>query len=219
MRKDKEKAIVLRTEGKSYKEIRAELGVPLATLSGWFRDQDWSHALSKKLNDKYLSRNKARIVHLGKIRGAHLAQLYEEARSEARQEFELLKNHPLFVSGVMIYWGEGDKVSKNSFRITNTDPVMIKLFLSFLLNVCQVPKERIKASLIIYPDLRAEECEKYWSQAVGLDRASFGKSTTIQGKHKSRRLQHGICVLYFPSRFLKEKMLVWMNLLPKYLLE
>jgi len=219
MRKDKKEAIILRKEGKSYKEIRAELGVPMATLSDWFRRQDWSRALSRKLNDEYLELNKARIVHLGKIRGKNLDRLYGEARNEAKKEFELLKNHPLFVSGVMIYWGEGDKVSKNGFRITNSDSQMVRLFLTFLIKICRAPRERLKVGLLVYPDLDIENCEAYWSKNIGLSRKSFMKTVVIKGKHKVRKLKYGVCTLYFPSRFLKEKMLVWMDLLPKYLLE
>lgn len=219
MRKDKEEAIILRREGKSYKEIRGELGVPMATLSDWFNGQDWSRALSRKLNDKYLESNKARIVHLGKIRGKHLDRLYEEARNEAKKEFDLLKNHPLFVSGVMVYWGEGDKASKNGFRIANSDPYMIKLFIKFLKDVCRAPEDRIKASLLIYPDLDNETSVDYWSKATGLHRENFKKTTVIKGKSDKKKLLYGICNLYFSSRFLKEKMLIWMDLLPKYLLE
>ncbi len=216
MRKDKEKAFNLRTTGKSYKEIREELGVPISTLSDWFSKQDWSVSLSQKLNNKYLEKNKARIVHLGKIRGRHLDRLYEEAREDARSEFDLLKNHPLFVSGVMIYWGEGDKVSAQ-FRVTNTDPKMIKVFKEFLLKVCNVPKERIRASLIIYPDLKESECKKYWIEEAGLDNNSFTKTVIIRGKHKTNKIRFGICTMNFSSRFLKEKMLTWISLVPKHL--
>jgi len=215
MRKDKEKAIVLRTEGKSYKEIRAELGVPMATLSDWFRDQDWSRMLSKKLNDKYLEESKARIVHLGKVRGARLDQLYKEARAEAVEEFRLLKNHPLFVSGVMIYWGEGDKGPKAGFRISNTDPQMIRIFLKFLIDVCNVDKSRIRASLLLYPDINEIECKEFWVKEANLKPEYFTKSIVIQGKHKTKRLQRGVCNLVYSSRFLKEKMLVWIDLFGK----
>lgn len=217
MRKDKNKAISLRKNGKSYTEIRAELGVSVATLSDWFHGQDWSHTLSKRLNDKYLASNKARIVRLDKIRGENLSRLYQEARDEARQEFQLLKNHPLFVVGVAIYWGEGDKVSTSGFRISNSDPSMIRVFRKFLVDVCNVDQKRIRASLLIYPDLIEEECKEFWIQNGGLQANNFTKSTTIIGKHKKRKVQHGVCSLVFSSRFLKEKMLVWIRLMAEEL--
>lgn len=215
MRDDKEKATKLRREGKSYREIKAELGVPVATLSDWFRDQDWSKTLSAELGQKALTKNKARIVHLGKIRGENLSRLYNEARKEAEEEFQLLKNHPLFVAGVMIYWGEGDKASKSGFRVTNIDPEMIRIFISFLQKVCRAPKERIRASIIIYPDLNQDVCEKYWAKSIGLPKESFTKTIKIKGKHTTKRLQYGVCTVNFSSRFLKEKMLVWIDLFGK----
>ena len=162
MRKDKEQAIKLRTEGKSYSEIRKKLGVPRATLSDWFRNNVWSKKLSKRLNIKYLARNKIRLVALNKIRGKNLNRLYEEARQEARKEFQQLKYHPLFIAGVSIYWGEGDKATTSGFRISNVDPLMIKVFRRFLIDVCRVDKKRIRASLLLYPDLDESLCKKFW---------------------------------------------------------
>ena len=213
MRSDKGEAIILRKSGKSYKEIRRELGVPLSTLSDWFRNLEWSQKTSENLNRKNLEASRLRIIHLGKIRGDNLKKLYRSAREEAAKDFSLLKHHPLFVAGVMIYWREGDKASKNSFRISNSDPVLVKIFLSFLRKVCGAEESRIRAGLLLYPDLDPQTCEVYWSEKIGLDIRNFTKSIVIRGKHKTKRVSHGICTLNFSSRFLKEKMLIWMSLM------
>ncbi len=113
MRIDKENAFVLRKQGKSYKEIKAELGVPKSTLSDWFNGQGWSKDLSSKLFEKAKQAHTVRLQELNKIRGENLKKVYEEAIKEALEEFELLKYHPLFIAGLMIYWGEGNKVSKS----------------------------------------------------------------------------------------------------------
>jgi len=218
MRKDKQEAFRLRMQSKSYKQIMARLNVPKATLSDWFSKLPWSNELSDTLNEKNKKANKARFVELSKIRGENLDKIYNQARKEAAEEFDLLKHHPLFVSGVIIYWTEGDKISP-SFRVTNTDPLMIKLFVRFLLEICRMPKNKIRINLLLYPDLNPDSCISYWSKETGLDSEHFAKSTVIQGRHKTRKLQYGICILYLPSRFLKEKMLIWMNLLPKYLVQ
>lgn len=219
MRQDKTQALLLRKEGKSYKEIKEQLGIPLATQSNWFKKIEWSNNISKCLSIKNLEISSVRIVRLNKIRGKHLEKLYAEAREEAKQDFVTLRDHPLFIAGVMAYWGEGDKASKNGFRISNSDPLMIKIFVVFLKNICGVTEERVRASLLIYPDLNKEQCENYWSNQIGLARTNFTKSITVPGRHKTRRVQYGICTLNYSSRFLKEKMLVWMSLLAKSLLE
>lgn len=219
MRKDKNDAFKLRKSGKSYKQIKNELGIPLATLSDWFKNEKWSEKIYKKLNKKNILSGKLRMIKLDAIRGERLKRVYEEARRDAEVEFQALKHHPLFVSGVMIYWGEGDKASKNGFRISNADPAIVKIFLNFLRKVCSAEEQRIRAGLLIYPDLDALQCLTYWSKALGLSKSNFTKSIVIQGRHKTRRVQYGICTLTFSSRFLKEKMLIWISLFGKELAE
>ena|SRR3989344_104871 len=217
MRKDKLKAIHLRKTGKSYNEIRTLLGIPKATLSDWFSKEKWSKSVKAVLKKINLEESKVRIVALDKIRGKNLARLYAEARQEAKEEFHVLKYHPLFVAGVSIYWGEGDKATSSGFRISNVDPLMIRTFRKFLTDVCRVDEKRIRAGLLLYPDLDDETCKKFWIKEAGLSPDCFTKSVVIQGREKKRRLVYGVCGLIYSSRFLKEKMLVWISLLGKEL--
>lgn len=218
MRKDKNKAITLRKEGWSYRKLIEELGIPKATLSDWFRGEKWSQEIKDSLNKKNLEASRTRMIRLDKIRGENLKRMYEQAREEARKDFEALKHHPLFVAGIIIYWGEGDKASKHGFRVTNSDPLLLKIFLKFLRKICTNDEERIRAWILLYPDLDCNSCENYWSKELGLSRKNFTKSITIQGRHKTRKVTHGICTISYSSRFLKEKMLIWMSLLAEDLL-
>jgi glycosyltransferase involved in cell wall biosynthesis len=219
MRNDKEQATILRKEGWSYRRLIKKLGIPRATLSDWFGHKKWSQDIKNSLNQKNLGASRARIIRLDKIRGENLKQIYKQAREEALEDFEKLKHHPLFVAGVMIYWGEGDKASKHGFRVTNSDPLLVKIFLEFLRKICLNDEKRIRAWVLIYPDLNASSCENYWSKQLGLSRKNFTKSIMIQGRHKTKKVVHGICTLSYSSRFLKEKMLVWMSLLAEDFLE
>ena len=219
MRLDKERAATLRKRGLSYKQLMNELGIPRATLSDWFGNKKWSQEIKNSLNLKNLELSRERMIRLDKIRGRNLEQVYEKARKDAMKDFKKLKRHPLFVAGVMLYWGEGDKASRHGFRITNSDPLLIKIFLKFLRKICVNDESRIRAWILLYPDLNAGICEAYWSKQLGLDRKNFTKSITIQGRHKTKRVAYGICTLGYSSRFLKEKMLIWMSLLAKEILK
>jgi hypothetical protein len=215
MRNDKSNALSLRKHGKSYRQIKAELGVPMSTLSDWFSKQDWSKEISDDLSLKVIEESKVRIEDLNKIRGENLQKLYGDARAEAVKDFEVLKNNPLFISGISIYWGEGDKASRNGFRICNTDPKMIRLFVRFLIDLCGLDIKRLKIWLLLYPDLDDLTCKKFWKKETGLSDSNFTKSITIQGRHKTNRLSYGVANISYSSRYLKEKMLVWIDLLSK----
>lgn len=215
MRKDKENALELRKLGKSYLEIEKQLGVPKSTLSDWFRGQNWSKEISLSLRQKTEPLHIIRIQELNKIRGEHLKKLYDKAEREALEEFETLKYHPLFIAGLMIYWGEGNKASKSRCSIANTEPLMIKLFLQFIKNICGFNSPRIKAWLLIYPDIEEGICKNFWMQNTGLEGKDFVKSIVINGKHKTRRLPFGVCSVGVSSAYLKRKILKWIELLAK----
>jgi hypothetical protein len=218
MRKDKEIAHNLRTQGKSYRQIRDELKVPLSTLSDWFKDIEWSKEMAVRLAAQAQIRSTARIVELDRIRGQHLTRAYEEARAEARDDLEALKYNPLFIAGLMLYWGEGDKLTKQTVKITNTDPGLIRLYVFFLTNACGIPVEKIKAQVLIYPDLNEADSVQYWAEQSGLSAAHFSKCSTINGRHKTRKLGHGVCMIVVSSTYLKVKILEWLRLLPKELM-
>lgn len=218
MRKDKENATKMRRAGKSYREIHSALKVPLSTLSDWFSKIGWSQNMAKKLASKVQVQHTARIVELDKIRGQHLARAYEEARNEARKDLDILKYNPLFIAGLMLYWGEGDKATKSQVRLANTDPELIKFFVYFLKNVCNIPEEKIGISILTYPDIDDVANRQYWSEVSGIDQSKFIKSILIQGRHKTRRLGHGVCSVYISSTYFKVKMLEWMKLLPEELM-
>lgn len=218
MRKDKEIAYNLRTKGKSYRQIREELKVPLSTLSDWFKDIAWSQELAQKLAAQVQIKHTARLVELDRIRGQHLLQAYEEARKEAREDLEVLKYNPLFIAGLMLYWGEGDKASKHQVRLANTDPDLIRLFVVFVRDVCNVPIQKIGISILTYPDIDDVANRAYWSEISGISQEKFLKSILIQGRHKTKRLGHGVCSVFISSAYFKVKMLEWLKLLPDQLM-
>lgn len=208
----------MRRSGKSYAEIFALLKIPKSTLSDWFANSDWSHDLKQRLSKSAQVEHTIRLRELNKLRGANLKQAYAEAREEARIEFETLKYNPLFIAGVMLYWGEGDKLTNYSTKITNTDPHLIRLYVFFLEKVCRIPKEKIRGHILIYPDLNEETCRLYWASRAHIDLSRFTKCTVIQGKRTIRPLAYGVCMIGISSTYFKVKMLEWLKLLPTELM-
>lgn len=180
---------------------------------------NWSKKIRKELEKVARIGHKIRIEKLNKIRGKNLDKLYTQAKQEAVLDFEKLKYHPLFIAGVMLYWGEGDKASRNRVALTNTDPKMIKIFTFFLQDICKIDRKRLKIWLLLYPDLKEVECKKFWKKYAGLGSFFFNKSIVINGRHKTKRLHHGVCTVVVSSRYLKEKMIIWLALFSDVILE
>lgn len=219
MRKDKAHAIAMRRNGMSYKAIKNTLKIPKSTLSGWFADEQWSEEIKERLIQENTKKSTLRIEKLNHIRGKKLFLIYEKARQEALEELEVLKYNPLFIAGVMLYWGEGSKTIKGQVRLANTDPEMIKVFSIFLQEVCGVHREDVKASLTLYPDLNEDACRAHWSSKTGIALNQFKTASVIQGRHKTKRHRWGVCTVYVSSTYFRVKMLEWLKLFPKKLID
>lgn len=218
MRKDKENAVRLRKTGRSYRQIHAELKIPVSTLSDWFSKIDWSKDVAKRLTAETQAIHTTRLVELNRVRGMNLKRAYESARQEAASELQILKYNPLFIAGVMLYWGEGGKNPKDGVKFVNTDAQMIAFYVNFLTKACRIPMNRIKGHILVYPDLEERICRSYWSKVSGIPISNFTKSTLIHGRHKVRRLNWGVCTVTVSSYYFKQKMLEWIRLLPEELM-
>ena len=213
MRNDKHIAIKLRKQGKSYNKISRELGIPKSTLSEWFSGKNWSQNIKEELVRKALYIAKKRLRAINKERRGKWAEWHRQCQKQAQKEFPRLKKNPLFLAGLIIYWGEGDSKMENSIvRLSNISPEMIKIFSLFLKNICRVPQDKIKATLILYPDLKENQCKEFWIKASGISENQFYKTQFIKGRHPTRRLSYGICNVYVASRELKEKIFTWLKL-------
>src|SRR3989344_6317886 len=169
MRKDKEKAFELRRSGKSYKQISRELEIPISTLAGWFKHEPWSIEIRDRLASTESLAYPEKLKRLIAVVKQKYCILHESYRKEAHDEFPALKNSGLFIAGLMLYWGEGDKKIENSnIRLGNSEPGMIKVFYLFLTKVMGIPTEKIRFNLLLYPDLADMPMRKLWSTTTGI---------------------------------------------------
>jgi hypothetical protein len=75
-----------------------------------------------------------------------------------------------------LWWAEGTKIRKNkrwgsyiySIEITNTDPVIIALFLKFLREKMNIQNQRIKVQLQIHSGDNQSELEKFWEETTNI---------------------------------------------------
>ena len=191
---ERELARSMRAEsGRPVRQIAAELGVSVSSVSLWVRDIE--------ITPKQRSRNLARA---GQKRGAAWAdrhrdrrRLYqEEGRARARAD------DPLHMAGCMLYWGEGCK-ARNQARLTNSDPHMLRFFVDFLRQCFQVPDEQMRVRLNFYlgNGLSVSEIEEHWLAALDLPRTCLCRNTinalpTSSSGLKKNKLPYGVCALY-----------------------
>ncbi len=218
MRNDYHLAVKLRKKGASYRKISKELDVPKSTLNYWFKNSAWSEKIKEKLTEKAIRVSRKRIRRVIKTNRERWAKRREGFRLEAIKEFSKLKDERLFIAGIMLYWGEGDQNLKYPVRLSNVNPKMVALFNKFLLDICKIRREDIHLALFLYPDISEKKCKKYWSEKTNIKLEQFDKAQVIYGRHPTKRLENGICAIGVKkSTGLKEKILVWIDLLSENL--
>lgn len=212
----KQQAIKLRKRKYSYSRISRELGISKSTVSLWLRGLEWSSKMTDELLAKAKKKSKENLEKAVNKRREDYQRAYQKAVADARSQFKKFSKDPVFLFGVVGYWGEGDKLLTNSFiRLSNIDPQFIRLFVIFLEKYCDVRKEKIRAWLLLYPDLNEDQCKKFWFKHAGLDGTKFVKNQYILGRHQNRRISNGVCNIYVCGKALKYKILTWIELLGK----
>ncbi len=219
MRKDKDEIINLRKQGKSYREIQKITGASRSTLCDWFKNEEWSLHTKNTNKNKNIILSKERLYKLNEARKERLRLLYEKVEKEAEKEFEIYKNDPLFVAGLMLYDGEGDHLSRGEIRLANVNFDIHKIFIIFVKKFLKLNHMDIKFSVLLYPDLSIEDSVERWSSELKISKKNIYKPQIINGKLKKRKLHFGVGTTIILSSFLKKKLFYWIEKTKKHLIE
>lgn len=200
-----EKALTLRLKGYSYNEINDNLGIAKSTLSGWFS--------KLKLSVKAIDRLKTRaaqgvlngFVRINKEQTVIAQRRTKEIRLKAKKEIKNLSDNDLRIIGISLYWAEGYKrlkkikgreITSHIIALTNSDPIMVATFISFLKRILSVPEKRIFVEMRLFKHMIADEMVKFWVKTTQLPKSQFYKpmypiSTASKGKRPINRLPYG----------------------------
>ena len=89
-----------------------------------------------------------------------------------------------------LYLTEGNTKNKNSIRFSNSDPALVKIFVKFLKVVCGVESDKIKLSLIVYPDVSRKIAKEYWAKFLNLPIKQFTKTTVLKNRNNHTTKKH-----------------------------
>lgn len=140
---------------RSMQEIADELGVKSHTVQYWMK----KHKIQRRGQSEatYVKRNPKGDPF--KIK----AKLTEKEKT-------------LFYLAIGLYLGEGKKKGDGcKLVLGNTDPLIIRIFLKFLREICGVEERKIKLELNIYDDVDLKVALEYWSLVAKLPLTHFFK--------------------------------------------
>jgi len=205
----RKKAESLRTEGKSYGDISRELGVAKSTLSYWFNTTSCYLGTSEK-QLKHLV--KARVLARKAISKKQIlkASLLQEKVSLDFKKESLKDIFTKKIALSMLYWAEGTKHKKvGGLTFTNTDPMLIKVFVSLLYQTFNIDLSKIKLRLAIHYYHNEEKCKIFWSNLIGIEVSQFTK-TYLKPRGLTKKFRQnfmGICFVYYPNGDIRKEIL------------
>ncbi len=213
----KNEADRMRKDGKSYFVIGEKLGIPKSTLSTWF-------------NKKYASIYRDRQhEHLKKARVSALAatrkKILERQKTITNKISSEIKEYPLntvaFAKSIIafLYWAEGTKHEKVSGLIfVNTDPILIKLYVTLLRKCFKIDENKFKIRLHIHWYHDRNECISYWSKVLKIPRSRFGKLYVKKRSvtKKFRRNFRGICFVYYGDSNIRREIIELYSQIARY---
>jgi hypothetical protein len=186
----RDRAIELRKQGLSYREIRDELHVSKSSLSLWLKEVVLTDEQEERLIDlQRISRTRAgRTIQARRL--ARQLDTVELARSQVRD----LAESELFVAGVAAYWAEGSKAKPwrpgERVEFCNSDPHLILLFLRWL-DLLGVGRDRLVCKVMIHETADVSAATGFWQGLTGLPTEQFRKPFLKRHNPKTKRKNRG----------------------------
>jgi transcriptional regulator with XRE-family HTH domain len=205
----KNKAVILRREGFSYREISEKLKMSKGTASLWLRDVELSKIAKKRIQKLGTDgRNKGIETNRKKIETEDF--LIEESVKEEFDNF-IYRKIDFKIACALLYWGEGTKHDENSsVSFMNSDPEMIKYFLHTFRNSFEVDEKKFRG-LIHLHEYHDEEMQlKFWSNITKIPIAQFNKSYLKKNTGKNKKIDYPGClsIRYSDVKIYKEIMFI-----------
>ena len=210
IKEDIKKAVM---EGKSYREITEIFGVPKSTISTWF-GKTLKKPMSRKAMLEHLKGARVLAVAAIKSKWKNVRDK-EDAVIEKTLENELpsypFENIGFYKSMLaMLYWAEGSKhAGVHGLHFVNTDPSLIKFYLTLLRKCYTINEKRLRARIHIHHYHSAKQAKEFWSQVSDIPLDQFGK-IYLKKRSKTKKFRRnfmGICfVNYYDSKIRKELM-------------
>lgn len=211
---DRQKALELRLQGKSYSQIKEVLKLSKSTLSLWLKN----YPLSKDQIDSLRGKNPKRIEKFRET-----MRLKHESRLKTTYNKKLktilpLTNKELLIAGLFLYWGEGSKTTGN-VSINNTDPDVLKFTLFWFCNILKIPKDKIRVYLHLYKDMDQAGEIKFWSDNLKIPTSQFSKPYIKSSNRENlthKGFGHGTCGLAIHKIHIKEDIMMSIKAISDY---
>lgn len=196
---ERQRAITLRQEGKTYSEILGKVPVAKSTLSLWLRDVGLSKRRIQAISLKKREAQKKGALARKLQRLSKTTDIFAKSKSELGR----LTERDLFILGLALYWAEGSKEKEvrpgSGIRFANSDAIMVHLFARWLQAFGGVSEQQIYVDLYVHKNhqQRVEDIKNYWITELGLPitHVYYKRHNPKTPRQNSGEGYHGLVVL------------------------
>lgn len=211
----KEQAIELRKRGYLYSEIERALGrvLPKSTLYYWFRNIELSVEGNKRLENltahSLIRAQEASIISRRESRRIYFSEK-EERNAYLLQELSNDSVRKLLLA--TLYLAEGTKRTRGGLVFGNSDPGIIKMFLTLFRESFSLDESKFRCTVQGRGDQDFPGLERFWSDVTNIPPPQFYKARIDSrsiGKISKKKEYKGVCRIdYLSSDLLYELMVI-----------
>lgn len=210
------KAQKLREKGYSLKEISKKLSISKSTASVWLRDMKLSKNALIRLGERNL---------LGRVRSSNTKRIKRQELDDSlkKEAFQFLKianidkNH-LKLFCALLFECEGSKDLRGGIYFSNSDPMMIKTFLTLLRSSFKIKEEKFRVSLHLHDYHSQLDQINFWSKVTNISKSQFIKP--YQKPHTRKRIKDNyqgcVSIRYYDSKLARRLSSISKMILDKY---
>jgi len=197
-------ALRLRKQGCSLRQISEQLSISKSTASLWVAKTQLSDRAKRFLQE---TRTRARTKGL-RTRRTKIEHVREQYYRTSLADFVQIKptRENMRIGAALLYWGEGSKSEKYGMAFMNSEPELIRAFMTMLRGGFNIDESKLRACVHLhsYHDARKEIV--FWSQITNISPAQFIKpyQKTNTGKHHKKEYHGCISIRYSSVEMVRE---------------
>jgi predicted transcriptional regulator len=168
----------LREQGISVKTIASKLGVSKGSVSLWVRDLVLTvEQLEKLRNNSIVGSERGRLLG-SLVQKQRRLKLVEDFEIEGIKFLSKRSKRDLLIAGLALYWGEGCK-KRRSVEFCNSDPIMVKFYILWLMESFGIPKNQIwcRVGINQIHAYREEIVRNYWVKVSDVPLSQFNNTS------------------------------------------
>lgn len=195
----KSRAIQMRRRGASLRDVATRLGIAKSTLSHWFRHitlSSYHKKLLQKRHEVALVKARKEAIKWHNTQKARRLERAQEDASALLSNIDMKDTSIVELALALLYLGEGMKKSIST-AMGNSDPLILRFFVSALEHLYDVPRTDMKCEIHIRADQDPNEIIRYWSKTLHIPAANFSKPSIDKRTAGRPTYLHykGVCVV------------------------